>query len=575
MIALWMGYAALVALLAGLGAAAVERLLRLWHRPVRLVWALALGASMLAPPLLLVLPLVRPPGDGAVVAGPVVALGIADVGAEAAPGLLARVQALAVGALGGAAERLAALDAGLLVAWAVLSGAALVALLTSALRLRRHRRAWRATTVDGTPVLVAPDAGPAVMGSGEHRIVLPSWALALDAPLRALVLRHEAEHLRAGDPRLLLAGVLALVLTPWSPAVWWQVRRLRLAVELDCDRRVLAAGGDVERYGLLLLAVSQRGGGMLRLAMPALSEGATDLERRIAAMTAPAPRRRLARAAALLATAGAVVAVACVVPSPNTVSGPAAPGEPQPRRDVPPEPAVTQPGQTFFEFQVEAPVQRANAVSPAYPADLRAAGVSGQVIAQFVVDTTGRADVSTFKAIESSDPRFTAAVLDALPTMQFTPALVGGRKVKQLVQQAFAFAVPTPAGPPDAPPPAGTAVPTSRTAISPRAVSTVAAPRPDTSRTVEPTPAQQLNAVTPAYPAELRAGKVSGSVTVMVVVDSTGALEMSSLKVVRSDHPLFTAAVRTALPGLRYRPAMVGSRAVRQLVRHEFTFRAQ
>jgi len=34
---------------------------------------------------------------------------------------------------------------------------------------------------------------------------------------------------------------------------------------------------------------------------------------------------------------------------------------------------------------------------------------------------------------------FAAAVLTALPSMRFLPAEVGGNKVKQLVQQPFAF----------------------------------------------------------------------------------------------------------------------------------------
>ena len=567
MIALWMLYAALVAACAAAAAAALERVLRLWERPVRLAWAAALVVTVLAPAALLVLPkLLVSPDGGAVVLGDVVALGAPTGEVSATPSRFDSLREAVAASLGAAAGSLAPLDRPLLAGWAALSHLPAGALAASAVRLRRRRRWWRRAVVDGMPVLVAPDAGPAVMSGGDRRIVLPSWALALDAPLRALVLRHEAEHLRAGDPRLLLGGVLALVLMPWSPAVWWQVRRLRLAVELDCDRRVLRGGGDVERYGLLLLAVSQRGGGMLRLAMPALSEGTTDLERRIAAMTAPPPRRRWARAASLTAVAGAVVAAACVVPSPNTVSGPEAPSA---RAEAPPPPTVAAPGQAFFEFQVEDPVAPLHNVSPTYPAELRAAGVGGQVIAQYVVDTTGLADVRTYKVIEATRPEFAEAVREALPRMQFTPARIGGRKVKQLVQQAFAFrsdAAEGAAGPPS---------PSPRVTVAPRGGAASAPARPDTGAGPRPEPAQQLNTVTPAYPDELRAQKVSGSVTVMVIVDSTGTLDMSSFKVVRSDHPLFTAAVRAALPGLRYRPARVGDRAVRQLVQHEFSFRVE
>ena len=99
-------------------------------------------------------------------------------------------------------------------------------------------------------------------------------------------------------------------------------------------------------------------------------------------------------------------------------------------------------GQTYFEFQVEKPVVQApGSPSPNYPDMLRSAGVEGEVLAQFVVDTTGRADPGSFKVLKSSHDMFVNSVRNALPRMRFIPAEVGGRKVKQLVQQPFAFAI--------------------------------------------------------------------------------------------------------------------------------------
>jgi periplasmic protein TonB len=96
--------------------------------------------------------------------------------------------------------------------------------------------------------------------------------------------------------------------------------------------------------------------------------------------------------------------------------------------------------QTFFDFQVEKQVAPypGNA-SPRYPDMLRSANVEGEVLAQFVVDTTGRADMSTFKILKSTHDLFTSAVKSALPNMKFYAAEVGGRKVKQLVQMPFQF----------------------------------------------------------------------------------------------------------------------------------------
>jgi len=103
---------------------------------------------------------------------------------------------------------------------------------------------------------------------------------------------------------------------------------------------------------------------------------------------------------------------------------------------------VVQTDQPYFEFQVEKPVVPApGSQSPRYPDMLRQAGVEGEVLAQFVVDTTGRAENGSLKILKSSHDLFVQSVRNALPNMKFIPAEVGGRKVKQLVQQPFTFSI--------------------------------------------------------------------------------------------------------------------------------------
>ena len=104
--------------------------------------------------------------------------------------------------------------------------------------------------------------------------------------------------------------------------------------------------------------------------------------------------------------------------------------------------AVVQSDQPYFEFQVEKPVVPApGSISPRYPDMLRQAGVEGEVLAQFVVDTTGKAEPGSLKILKSSHDMFVQSVKNALPQMKFIPAEVGGRKVKQLVQQPFSFSI--------------------------------------------------------------------------------------------------------------------------------------
>ena len=97
--------------------------------------------------------------------------------------------------------------------------------------------------------------------------------------------------------------------------------------------------------------------------------------------------------------------------------------------------------QPYFEFQVEKPVVAAGNCSPRYPDILRSANVEGEVLAQFVVDADGRVEPNSFKPLKTSHELFTAAVRSTLLNCRYIAAEVGGRKVKQLVQQPFQFAL--------------------------------------------------------------------------------------------------------------------------------------
>lgn len=107
----------------------------------------------------------------------------------------------------------------------------------------------------------------------------------------------------------------------------------------------------------------------------------------------------------------------------------------------PPARATTPPRAfVYFEFQVEKAVAQIPGYgSPRYPEKLRASRVEGEVLAQFVVDESGMADLATFKILRATDPAFEYAVRVALPNMRFKAAETGGNKVKQLVQQSFQF----------------------------------------------------------------------------------------------------------------------------------------
>ena len=79
--------------------------------------------------------------------------------------------------------------------------------------------------------------------------------------------------------------------------------------------------------------------------------------------------------------------------------------------------------------------------APGYPSALAQARVEGRVLAEFVVDTTGRVELDSFHALESTNPVFTEAVEAALAGLRYRPATIDGRPVRQIVQQPFLFSL--------------------------------------------------------------------------------------------------------------------------------------
>jgi TonB family protein len=85
---------------------------------------------------------------------------------------------------------------------------------------------------------------------------------------------------------------------------------------------------------------------------------------------------------------------------------------------------------------------------PRYPADLRAAGVTGRLVAAFVIDTTGRAELPSVSFVErASDPGFHTAVCDFLRQARFVPSHAAGAPRRALVFVPFQFWLES-AGPP-------------------------------------------------------------------------------------------------------------------------------
>lgn len=76
----------------------------------------------------------------------------------------------------------------------------------------------------------------------------------------------------------------------------------------------------------------------------------------------------------------------------------------------------------------------------------------------------------------------------------------------------------------------------------------------------------------PDYPEALRSAGIAGSVVAEFTVDERGLVESDSVRFVRSDNVLFERSVRNVLRRMRFAPAEIGGRKVRQLVQMPFVF---
>ncbi len=315
MIAAWIVYGVVVGALAMGVAALLHALRRDSGNAVRGIWAgailVTIGLSASAP-WRVAAPIVRISISNATERGNVTTTVVAPTLAEQARALFDRVvnttSAPLTKAMSEAMRLPTSVQRAALGGCVALTIGAVLWLISMYARTLLLRRSWERDNLLGVPVRVAPHAGPAVIGVAPPEIVVPRWLLDRAPNEQRLVLEHEQAHVRAHDPLLLLAACLAVALMPWNPALWYMLSRLRLAVELDCDRRVLRAGAPTRSYAQLLIELSAHRS-LLSPAVPSFSHSISHLERRLLAMTTRPNRASLSvRLGGALLTAAALLA---------------------------------------------------------------------------------------------------------------------------------------------------------------------------------------------------------------------------------------------------------------------------
>lgn len=435
MIAAWIVYALAIGGLVGAGGLALEKLQRTHGLPARWTWALAVLLSIGWP--LGHWALENRPNSIPVMPSldvPVVAL--VDIPAKALT-----LEPVAVEVSSQSVLRL--LDGPILTAWALASGLLLLFFTFLFVRTNRLRARWLIGKAGGQTVLFSDEWGPAVVGFLRPQIVLPEWCRDMDDWALRFILDHELEHVRAGDLRLIImAGVLP-VLFPWHLPSWWQLARLRTAVEGDCDLRVMGRNpGQVRPYVDLLLDVGKRSTRGRPLAAM-LSEPYQTLKRRIRIMTMPLPKKPWVRGG-LLALAGVVsLALACWAPGPTDARS----GEGKGDADVA-IPAAVGPDQekavlpTFTPYIVNPSVKNRDQVVEAldreYLPRLEAENIGGEVSVWFFLDEDGR-PIRTMVNEFSGHKALDDAALQIASLIEFTPALNRDQPMPVWVSQPIIF----------------------------------------------------------------------------------------------------------------------------------------
>lgn len=98
----------------------------------------------------------------------------------------------------------------------------------------------------------------------------------------------------------------------------------------------------------------------------------------------------------------------------------------------------------YTEAQVDkkAEIRVPLTAAPKYPSILERTGTSGEVQIEFVVDRMGNAEIATVRILKYTHLAFVEAVRQVLPRIQYVPAELRSKKVRQLAKQSFQFRAP-------------------------------------------------------------------------------------------------------------------------------------
>jgi TonB family protein len=315
--------------------------------------------------------------------------------------------------------------------WAIAAGIAirLGNLAAGLLRLRAYRRRGQLLAqelrIPGVPprveILISNDvAGPVTFGWRQPAILLPTRFSSLSAAMREAILCHELVHVERRDWLLTLAEELFRAVLWFHPAVWWVIGEIHLAREQAVDESVLETTQAREPYMDALLAMAGVASTPSADLAPApMFLRKRHLKKRLVAIVKEVRMNRVSGTRLVCLTGAAVMTILAV----GWVATGMFPLAAAPRY-ASDSPGVTV-SVTSSHLVHRAPVS--------YPAEARANGIEGTVVAQLRLDSNGEvADA----AILSGPQELRKSVLESVLAWHFeksdaeTPQTISVRFVK-------------------------------------------------------------------------------------------------------------------------------------------------
>ena len=283
------------------------------------------------------------------------------------------------------------------------------------------RRTAAMVGVDPTSVAVVPteSEGPGILGFSRPLFVIPRTLEASLSPAEFdAILVHEWVHLRRGDHLWGTVRTVFLSVFWYNPVVWLLCRSVALETEKACDEEVVRITGAPGAYADGLLKTVRHSLGLLDGSLTGAA--GHSVSSRLKSILNPKPLIKSQIMKTLALCAASLVAVLGVYADAS--------------RDTPSDAAGTA---TYDISQVSVMPKILSQARPAYPADLRAHGVEGDALVDFVVDTQGV--VKNAFAVKCSSPDFGKAAVEATSQWKFSPGQVAGKNVCTHMQVPIVF----------------------------------------------------------------------------------------------------------------------------------------